>query len=199
VLKSAHKYQVNLEYSERVANFAMSLFNQTQGLLHNWGLEEQELLRAAAILHNCGLHVSHSAYHKHSYYLIRNGELLGYTETEIDIIANIARYHRKSAPKKKHENYRNLPSKKHRQMVNQLSALLRLAVALDRRQIGAIAQVRCEYRLQVQELHLQLQASQPDDDCALELWSLDYEKGIFEAEYGVKLLATLEPAPVAVG
>ncbi len=199
VLKSAQKYQVNLEYSERVANFAMSLFNQTQGLLHNWGLEEQELLWAAAILHNCGLHVSHSAYHKHSYYLIRNGELLGYTETEIDIIANIARYHRKSAPKKKHENYRNLPSKKHRQMVNQLSALLRLAVALDRRQIGAIAQVQCEYRPEVQELHLQLQASQPDDDCALELWSLDYEKGIFEAEYGVKLVATLEPMPVAVG
>lgn len=198
VFKSAQKYQVNLEYSERVANFAMSLFNQTQGLLHNWGLEEQELLWAAAILHNCGFHVSHSAYHKHSYYLIRNGELLGYTETEIDIIANIARYHRKSAPKKKHDNYRNLPSKKHRQMVTQLSALLRLAVALDRRQIGAIAQVRCEYRPEVQELHLQLQASQPDDDCALELWSLDYEKGIFEAEYGVKLVATLEPAPVAV-
>lgn len=198
VLKTAQKYQVNLEYSERVATFAMNLFNQTQGLLHNWSLEEQELLWAAAILHNCGLYVSHSAYHKHSYYLIRNGELLGYTETEIEIIANLARYHRKSAPKKKHENYRNLPSKKYRQMVNQLSALLRLAVVLDRRQIGAIGQVQCEYRPDDQELHLRLQASQPDNDCALELWSLDYEKGVFEAEYGVKLVATLEPAPVAV-
>lgn len=198
VIKTAQKYQVDLEYSDRVASFAMSLFNQTQGLLHNWGLEEQELLWAAAILHNCGLYVSHSAHHKHSYYLIRNGELLGYSETEIEIIANLARYHRKNAPKKKHENYRNLPSKKYRQIVNQLSALLRLAVALDRRQIGAIRQVRCEYRPQVQELHLWLCASQPDDDCALELWSLDYEKGVFEAEYGVKLVATLELAAVAV-
>ena len=181
----------------RVAAFAISLFDQTKDLLHEWGAEERQLLWAAAILHNCGLYVGHSAYHKHSYYLIRNGELLGYTETEIEIIANLARYHRKNAPKKKHENYSNLPSKKHRQMVNQLSALLRLAVALDRRQIGAVAKVQCEYQPDVQELHLQLQASQPDDDCALELWSLDYKKGVFEAEYGVKLVATLEPSLVA--
>lgn len=197
-IATAQKYQVNLEYTDRVAAFALSLFDQTQGLLHNWGPEERELLWAAAILHNCGLHVSHSAHHKHSYYLIRNGELLGYTETEIEIIANLARYHRKSAPKKKHENYSNLPSKKYRHLVSQLSALLRLAVALDLRQIGAIERVRCEYRPDVQELHLWLSPSQPDDDCALELWSLDYEKGVFEAEFGVKLVATLEPATAKV-
>lgn len=197
VIKTAQKYHVDLEYSDRVANFALSLFDQTRGLLHNWGLEERELLWAAAILHNCGHYVGHSGHHKHSYYLIRHGELLGYTETEIELIANLARYHRRSAPKKKHENYRNLPSKNHRQIVNQLSALLRLAVALDRRQMGAIKQVRCEYRPE-QELHLRLSPSQPNDDCALELWSLDYKKGVFEAEYGVKLFATLEPIVLAV-
>ncbi len=198
VLKIAQKYQVNLDYSDRVANLALSLFNQTKGHLHNWGTEERELLWAAAILHNCGLYVSHSAHHKHSYYLIRNGELLGFAEAEIEVIANLARYHRKNAPKKKHESYSNLPSKKHRQLVNQLSAILRIAVTLDRRQIGAIQRVRCEYRRDVRELHLRLQASIPDDDCALELWSLNYEKGVFEAEYAVKLVATLEPAAVVV-
>lgn len=198
VLKIAQKYQVNLDYSDRVANLALSLFNQTKGHLHNWGTEERELLWAAAILHNCGLYVSHSAHHKHSYYLIRNGELLGFAEAEIEVIANLARYHRKNAPKKKHESYSNLPSKKHRQLVNQLSAILRIAVTLDRRQIGAIQRVRCEYRRDVRELHLRLEASRPDDDCALELWSLNYEKGVFEAEYAVKLLATLEPAAVVV-
>lgn len=198
ILKLAQKYQVNLEYSDRVANFALSLFNQTKGYLHDWDTEEQELLWAAAILHNCGLYVNHSAYHKHSYYLIRNGELLGFTEAGIEVIANLARYHRRSTPKKKHENYSNLPSKKHRQLVNQISAILRLAVTLDRRQIGAIQQVRCEYHPEVRELHLHLQPSQPDDDCALELWSLDYEKGVFEEEYGVKVVATLEAALAAV-
>jgi len=198
VLKIAQKYQVNLDYSDHVANLALSLFNQTKGHLHNWGTEERELLWAAAILHNCGLYVSHSAHHKHSYYLIRNGELLGFAEAEIEVIANLARYHRKNAPKKKHENYSNLPSKKHRQLVNQLSAILRIAVTLDRRQIGAIQRVHCEYRRDVRELHLRLQASIPDDDCALELWSLDYEKGVFEAEYAVKLVATLESVAVVV-
>lgn len=198
VLNVAHKYQVNLEYSDRVATFALSLFNQTRGHLHNWDAEERELLWAAAILHQCGLYVSHSAYHKHSYYLIRHGELLGFTEAAIEVIANLARYHRKTTPKKKHENYSNLPSKKHRQLVSQLSAILRIAVTLDRRQNGAIQRVRCEYRPDTQELYLRLQPSQPDDECALELWSLNYEKGVFEAEYGVKLVATLEPAPVGV-
>lgn len=195
-LKLAQKYQVNLEYSERVAAFALSLFDQTQGLLHDWGPEERELLWAAAILHNCGHYVSHSAHHKHSYYLVRNGELLGYTDVEIEIIANLVRYHRKSGPKKKHENYRNLINKEHRRVVDQLSALLRLAVALDRRQIGAVKAIRCEYHPDTLFLHLQ--PSQPGDDCALELWSLDYKKSCFEAEFGLELVAQLEPAESAV-
>ncbi|MFN6567252.1 Ppx/GppA phosphatase family protein [Dendronalium sp. ChiSLP03b] len=192
VLKHADKYHIKLEHSDRVAAFALSLFDQTQGTLHHWGTDERQLLWAAAILHNCGHYVSHSAHHKHSYYLIRNGELLGFNETEIEVIANLARYHRKSAPKKKHENYRNLLSKKHRQIVCQLSSILRLAVALDRRQIGAIAQIQCEYYPQLQQVNLLISPSQSDDDCALELWSLDFKKAVFEEEFGVKLVANLE-------
>ncbi|BAZ27222.1 exopolyphosphatase [Kalymmatonema gypsitolerans NIES-4073] len=196
VLKIANKYHVNLEHSDRVAVFALSIFNQTKGTLHNWGAEERQLLQAAALLHNCGHYVSHSSHHKHSYYLIRNSELLGYNETEVEIIANLARYHRKSPPKKRHENYRNLVSKNHRQIVNQLSAILRLAVALDRRQIGAITRVQSEYLPEQQDFHLKVFPSRADDDCALELWSLDYNKGVFEAEFGVKLVANLEPIAV---
>lgn len=196
VLKIAQKYRVNLIYSERVAAFAMSLFDQTQGVLHQWGEEARELLWAAAILHNCGHFISHSAHHKHSYYLIRNGELLGFTETEVETIANLARYHRKNNPKKKHENYRNLTSKPHRRMVDQLSPLLRLAVALDRRQIGAIQQITCEFRPDRGELCLHLQPARLGDDCALELWSLENKKSSFEEQFGLKLIPLLEPATV---
>ncbi|MBD2539334.1 Ppx/GppA phosphatase family protein [Coleofasciculus sp. FACHB-SPT36] len=198
VIKTARKYGVNLEYSQRVAEFALSLFDQTQGILHHWGSEERELLWAAAILHNCGHHISHSSHHKHSFYLIRNGELLGYTEAEIDVIANLARYHRKTAPRKKHENYQNLPTKQHRQIVAQLSALLRLAVALDRRQIGAVQQVQCEYNAETKELQLHIKPTQPDDDCALEIWSLDYKKDVVEAEYGIKILPVLNAPAVPI-
>lgn len=199
VFQSAQKYRVDLTHSQRVAEFALSIFAQTKGKLHNWGELERELLWAAAILHNSGHYVSHSAHHKHSYYLIRYSELLGYTETEIELIANLARYHRKSAPKKKHENFRNLPTKEYRLMVSQLSAFLRISVALDRRQIGAISRLECEYIPYLAEFRLKLFPTFPDDDCALELWSLNYKKDSFEAEYSLKLVAQLEPTAVTVG
>ncbi|MCT7981738.1 Ppx/GppA family phosphatase [Laspinema sp. A4] len=195
-LKIAQKYHVNLDSAERIAGFVLTLFDRTQGVLHDWGLNERELLWAAAILHNCGIHISHSAHHKHSYYLIRNGELLGYTDTEVEIIANLARYHRQSAPKKKHDNYRNLTSKQHRKMVSQLSAFLRLAVALDRRQVGAIAQLGCRYFPNTKQLHLILHPSEPDDPCVLELWSLDQKKVVFEEEYDIQVIPKLEAVPV---
>jgi len=191
VLKVAQKYHVHLESSERMANFAVHLFDQTQGILHYWGNSERELLYVATILHNCGVYVSHSAHHKHSYYLIRHGELLGYTENEIEIIANIARYHRKSAPKKKHENYANLMSKSDRKLVSQVSPFLRLAVALDRRQLGAVESFDCHYNPSTKELYLKLNPAHDNDNCELELWSIEDKKDVFESEYGVKVRAGL--------
>ena len=191
VRKLAHKYQVNIPYSERTAEFALSLFDQLQGKLHFWQEGERGLLWAAAMLHNSGLYISHAAHHKHSYYLIRNGELLGYTETELEIIANIARYHRKSKPKKKHGNYQNLTDKRDRQVVSQLSAILRLAIALDRRQIGAVAKVEAQYYGDRQRLELHLTPAFTGDNCELELWNLDYKKEVFEEEFGVTVAAFL--------
>ena len=190
-LQIAQKYQVNLQYAQRVAQFALTLFDRTQNQLHHWQDSERQLLWAAALLHNCGLYVSHSAHHKHSYYLIRNSELLGYTETEVELIANLARYHRKSLPKKKHESYSNLP-KLQQHMVEELSALLRLAVALDRRQIGAVSQILCQYLPQFKQLHLTLIPSTPGDACELERWSLDYKKEAFETQFDATVATHIE-------
>jgi exopolyphosphatase / guanosine-5'-triphosphate,3'-diphosphate pyrophosphatase len=198
VLKTAQKYHVNLQHSDRVATFALSLFEQTRGILHNWNTEVHQLLWTAAILHNCGHYVSHSSHHKHSYYLVRNSELLGYTETEIELIANIARYHRKSPPKKKHENYRNLVNKEHRLLVNHLSAILRLATALDRRQIGAISRIQCDYNPETKDFKLRVYPLHPNDDCSLEMWSLDYSKEVFETEFNLKVTVVLEATVVTV-
>ncbi|MDA0867880.1 MAG: Ppx/GppA phosphatase family protein [Cyanobacteria bacterium] len=191
VLNTAQKYQVSGEHSERVAQYALELFDATQGHLHQWGDPERQLLWAAAILHNCGHFISHSSHHKHSYYLIRHGELLGYTEVDIEVIANIARYHRKSQPRKKHENYRNLPTKYHRQVVNHLSALLRVAVALDRRGIGAISQVTYTFDPDSRVLALRLQPAYPNDDCASELWNLHDKKLWLEALFDITVVAEL--------
>lgn len=48
------------------------------GVLYNWGSEEWELLWLVVILYNCGIYVNYLEYYKYFYYLIRNGELLGY-------------------------------------------------------------------------------------------------------------------------
>ncbi|MDJ0600524.1 MAG: Ppx/GppA phosphatase family protein [Crocosphaera sp.] len=191
VYKIARKYQVDLGYAEQVATFSGTLFDQLSGVLHDWRTAERELLWSAAILHNCGVYISHSSHHKHSYYLIRNAELLGFTEIEIETIANIARYHRKSTPKKKHDSYSKLPDN-YRKRIKQLSAMLRIAVALDRRQIGAIQEIHCKYDKEYKKLHLHLIPSNPKDDCALELWNLDYKKVVFEELFDVKIVATLE-------
>lgn len=190
IYKIAHKYQVDLIHAEQVAEFALIIFDSLRGNIYQWSDLDREYLWAAAILHNCGLFISHSAHHKHSYYLIRNAELLGFTEIEIELIAQIARYHRKSKPKRKHETYYSL-SHHHRKIIKQMSSILRLAIALDRRQIAAIKTLECKFDNEYKQLHLHLTPSQPDDDCALELWNLDYKKPIFEQEYELKVITTL--------
>ncbi len=190
VYKLADKYRVRLDHGKQVADLALELFDQTQGTIHSGEALERGYLWAAAILHNCGHFISHDAHHKHSYYLIRYGELLGYTENEIEIIANIARYHRKSPPKRKHEGYGCL-DKSSRAVVERLSAFLRMAVALDRRQIGAIDHLEC--RLDQPNLHLYLYPQNPGDDCALELWNLSYKKTFFESLFNLQVQTHLAP------
>lgn len=194
VFKTAHKYQVDLPHAEQIAKFAVQLFDQTQGILHDWGDLQREHLWAAAILHNSGHFVSHSSHHKHSYYLIRHGELLGFTETEVEIIANLARYHRRSQPKKKHESYSNLLTKQDRKLVDQLSAILRLAVAMDRRRIGAIATFQSSYDKKSKRFTITLTPTNANDNCDLELWNLDYKKACFEEIFDVTLEGQLAAA-----
>ncbi|MGB7087861.1 MAG: Ppx/GppA phosphatase family protein [Phormidesmis sp.] len=192
VRKMARKYKAD---GDRVAGFATSLFDQTQGILHHLGPLEREYLWAAATLHNSGHYIGHSAHHKHSYYLIRNGNLLGFTETEIEIIANIARYHRKSQPKRRHDSYNNLPSKQARKIVDQLGAILRVAVALDRGRSGAIASVHSHYNAAAKTLTLQLTPVRANHTCELELWNIDDRKAWFEDVFALSLSAQLADPP----
>jgi exopolyphosphatase / guanosine-5'-triphosphate,3'-diphosphate pyrophosphatase len=119
------------EHSAHVARLAVSLFDQTQ-VLHGLDETHREYLEAGALLANVGLFVSHSKHHLHSYYLIRNTErLAGFTDTEIEIIALLARYHRKSAPKPAHAEYAALPAQD-QVVVKVLAGILRVAIGLDR-------------------------------------------------------------------
>jgi exopolyphosphatase / guanosine-5'-triphosphate,3'-diphosphate pyrophosphatase len=193
-LKIADKYGVDIRHGQKVAELAVEIFNYMQAKkLHSHAPDARRYLWSAAMLHNSGHFVSHSAHHKHSYYLIRYGELLGYNELEIEIIANLARYHRKTMPKKKHEGYQSL-SRENKLLVSQLGSILRVAIALDRRTIGAVQEIKCDFQSATGQssmgtLNLHLSPTTSGDDCQLELWSLDFKKSWFEQEFNMKLMA----------
>jgi exopolyphosphatase/guanosine-5'-triphosphate,3'-diphosphate pyrophosphatase len=181
VLHLARTYGVDTGRADRVASHALSLYDQTRGLLHDDDGEGRALLWAAAQLHACGKHVNIAAYHKHTWYLIRHGELLGYSEAEHLMVAAIARYHRRSLPKKRHESWQLIEAGQHRHTVFTMALLLRLAAALDRRPAPGIAAITVsadtDRAHQPRGFTIGLQAGtpaagEPPLDLSLEEWSL---------------------------
>ncbi|HEX2053813.1 MAG TPA: Ppx/GppA phosphatase family protein [Actinomycetota bacterium] len=131
VLHLAEQMDDDPVHSQHVARLVLSLFDQTCDL-HELGDDAREYLEAAALLCNLGLFLSHAGHHRHSYYMIRNSEhLTGFTNREIELIAQIARYHRKSGPSLKHPEFAAL-SKQDQALVRRCAGLLRIAIGLDR-------------------------------------------------------------------
>lgn len=140
VLHLAESMDDDVGHSMRAAGFALDLFDATASL-HGLGDDSRELLEAGALLANVGLSISHSEHHKHSYYVIRHSDrLAGFTDHEIELIAQIARYHRKSAPKMKHPEFAFLRTND-QERVRTLAGLLRVAIALDRSHKGRVARL----------------------------------------------------------
>ena len=131
VLALARSYHEDLNHAEHATDLALELFDETQAA-HGLAIADSEVLEAAGLLHNIGRFVAHSSHHKHSYYLIRHSErLAGFTEGELELIALVARYHRKSEPVPSHRDFTAL-SKQGRYRVRVLAGLLRVGIALDR-------------------------------------------------------------------
>ncbi len=140
----AERCDDDVAHSTHVASMALQLFDATESL-HGLPADAREYLEAGALLANVGLVISHTKHHLHSYYVIRNSELTGLTDTEIEIIAQIARYHRKSAPKAGHVEFGRL-SPDHQKLVKTLAAILRVAIGLDRSHDGRVRSVAAHVR-----------------------------------------------------
>jgi exopolyphosphatase/guanosine-5'-triphosphate,3'-diphosphate pyrophosphatase len=124
------------EHAQQVARLALAIFDQTRSV-HGLGDRERDWLEYGALLHDIGVHISYERHHRHSYYLIKNGDLRGFDPQETEAIALIARYHRQSTPKKSHQGYCDLP-RSMRRAVKALSAMVRLAEGLDRSHAQAL-------------------------------------------------------------
>ena len=134
--------------------------------MHGLPTEAREYLEAGALLANVGLVISHSKHHLHSYYVIRNSELTGLTDAEIEIIAQIARYHRKSAPKASHAEFARL-SPEDQRLVKTLAGILRVAIGLDRSHDGRVRSVMAQLRNDRLVIEASSQARQGDQPRAV--------------------------------
>ena len=118
------------DHATHVARLALAIFDQSRSV-HGLTDREREWLEYAALLHDIGVHISYARHHRHSYYLITNGDLRGFHPDEIAVIALVARYHRRGTPKRTHPEWSALDVP-HRKAVRVLAAILRLAESLDR-------------------------------------------------------------------
>ncbi|MGH7614067.1 MAG: HD domain-containing protein [Gemmatimonadales bacterium] len=173
----ARKCRSSERHCEQVARLAGEIFD---GLRDRFELpsEGRDLLVAAALLHDVGYLINHGKHHKHAYHLILNAELQGYTQREVELIANVARYQRRAFPKKRHANLARLP-RADRQLVRSLSAILRVADGLDRTHTQRVTAVGVETGRGRARLVLEA-ASDPQ----VELWEAERKAGLFAKVFG---------------
>jgi exopolyphosphatase / guanosine-5'-triphosphate,3'-diphosphate pyrophosphatase len=164
VVELAERCNYSADHAQQVARLAVSLFDQTRGV-HGLTDREREWLEYASLMHDLGVHISYERHHRHSYYLIKNGDLRGFDPREIEVMALVARYHRRATPGRKHDGYGTLPGAL-RRTVRTLAALLRLAEGLDRSHSQPLTSVQVHDR--GEDALVQLRAS---GDAELELWA----------------------------
>lgn len=166
----SHAFHV-MKLSDKIFDFIKLKFGLSD--------DDREYLEAASLLHDIGYYISHTDHHKHSYYLIRHTEMLGFNDKEIEIIANVARYHRKSHPKIKHENFNKLDIQS-KELVKKLSGILRISDALDRSHRSIVNDLDISIKENVLEIKLKACTVEP----SLEIWGANVRKALFEESFG---------------
>lgn len=133
----------DIAHCRQVRDLSLSLFDQLTSR-HGLGADERDILNAAALLHDIGWTISGSKHHKHSYRLIHESQrsLAGFTPPEVELIANVARYHRKALPALKHEAFAALTNKD-QDIVRRLAGILRVADGLDRPHLQMVRNLEC--------------------------------------------------------
>ena len=177
VIDLARRSDWHKTHSEQVAKIALKLFDELR-LLHGMSAAERELIEYGALLHDIGWHIGRDGHHKHSMYLILHGDLKNFSDDEVKVIANIARYHRKATPKKKHDTYSSLPARM-RRIVDVGAALLRLSDGLDRSHSSVIQDLRC--KIDDKKVRCTLNAR---SDAELEIWGARRKRDWFEEVFG---------------
>ena len=179
-LRLGRRYHFDEDHGRTVAGFATQLFDD---LARVHGLEPRDrvLLFAAALLHDIGDFVRYEGHHKHSFYVIAHSDVMGLTPSEREVVANVARYHRKSPPSLEHENFRALHPKQ-RSKVKAMAAILRVADAFDREHRQVVSRISA--RVDGSVLWLTVEG---DGERALEEWTVRAKSGLLRDTLGLEI------------
>jgi exopolyphosphatase / guanosine-5'-triphosphate,3'-diphosphate pyrophosphatase len=179
----AKKFHCDENHTEQVRKLALLLFDQMQKE-HRLGTKEKIFLETAAILHDVGSFISDRSHHKHTQYIIASSEIFGLSRQELNIISNIARYHRKSPPTRSHIAYTSL-DRESRVIVSKLAALLRVADALDQDYSMKIRNLKITKEEEHDRFILE---AETDGDLTMERLSVEAKGDLFRQIYGAPIV-----------
>ena len=180
-LQLGRKYELDEHHATEVAGLSLQLFD-TLTHEHRMGPRYRVLLEVAALLHEIGSFIAAASHHKHSMYILANASIFGLGKRDTRIVANVARYHRRSPPKSTHPYYQALP-RRDRIAVQQLSAILRVADALARSRGRRIPRIHCDRREDTFFIQV------PDvDNLHLENSALRIKGQMFEEVFGMNVI-----------
>ena len=185
LLSAAKHYGADLTFAQRIRDLALELFRRLQSV-HQLPAEYADWLEAAAMLHEVGAYINRSGRRRHTYYVIANSEIFGYTPLQRRIIAAIARFVGKSLPAPSNQVIRVLPGIEQIN-VSKAIALLRLARSLDQGRRAAVAELKVRVH-QDGRVRLLL-TPKASESIELELWAIEQERSYFETVFGRELLA----------
>jgi exopolyphosphatase/guanosine-5'-triphosphate,3'-diphosphate pyrophosphatase len=174
-------------HSEHVAGLALQVFDQLASETPDGHSKEawrtpigRELLEAAGVLHDVGYRINYAKHHKHSYNMIVHSDLPGFTHREIELIANVARYHRRANPKNSHRAFARL-AESDQELVKRLAAILRVVDGLDRAHAQVVRSVRVDTCKGVATFRVHA-----DVEPAVDMWGADRKCSLFEKVFDLK-------------
>jgi exopolyphosphatase/guanosine-5'-triphosphate,3'-diphosphate pyrophosphatase len=190
IIRSAVDFGRRFGFDEKhgryVAEMCRVLFRELQPE-HQLDSRYEVILYIAGLLHDVGYAVSARSHHKHSMYLINNGELFGLSKKDVLLAALTARYHRRSAPKPIHEGYATLDWESRTNLVK-MAAMLRVADALDRANSQRIKHIICS-----REEGRMVISVPGADDLSVEQLAVRQKSALFKEIYGMPILLRNAP------
>lgn len=192
ILKLGERCNIDADQAGRVANLSLNIFDSLNLLSlegfkvkSNSLLPDRDILFFASWLHECGKFINFTRYHRHSFYLIVNSKLMGFSQKERLQIGLVAQFQRKGKARKKHFEFSEFTEKELKR-INLLASILRLAAAANRSRQGNIQSITISD--QSEQLKFVVEGSQPQPDNSVDLLRMKREKQALEKNLSRSIL-----------